>query len=169
MSFKGIYKCFRIIADMDRLTVMIFLLGLGFFGQVTTQKLTRSIEYSSRFGQIKPNEIDPDQVYTHDEIDKQQFNGHYKDERNFVELEEEELLRAVTDKNVPIDVEKWNYVGDQVITRANVSEETKRVVRQVKKQRPGFFWTLFRVAFEVKKNFIIIICCCCCCCAIYLC
>lgn len=51
------------------------------------------------------------------------------------------------------NVEK-NTVEDRIIAEMNISEETKRVVRQVRRQRPGFFWTLARLAFEVR----IIIC-----------
>lgn len=47
------------------------------------------------------------------------------------------------------DVEK-NTVEDGIITEMNISEETKRVVRQVRRYRPGFFWTLARLAFEVR-------------------
>ncbi|XP_015431267.1 PREDICTED: uncharacterized protein LOC107187635 [Dufourea novaeangliae] len=33
-----------------------------------------------------------------------------------------------------------------------LSEETKRVARQIRKQRPGFFWTLARVTFEAFND-----------------
>lgn len=46
------------------------------------------------------------------------------------------------------DVES-NTIEDKIIAESTISEETKRVVRQVRKQRPGFFWTLARLAFEV--------------------
>lgn len=39
-----------------------------------------------------------------------------------------------------------NTVEDKIMP-----EETKRVARQIRKQRPGFFWTLARVTFEVSK------------------
>lgn len=64
--------------------------------------------------------------------------------------EEDELIRVLRDDSLPIDAVKWNSVGDRVISRANVTDETKRIVRQIKKQRPGFFWTLFRVTFEAR-------------------
>lgn len=62
----------------------------------------------------------------------------------------DKILSEDTDEN---DVDK-NTVEDGIISKMNISEETKRVVRQVRKQRPGFFWTLVRLAFEVR----IIIC-----------
>ncbi|XP_025993775.2 uncharacterized protein LOC105206926 isoform X2 [Solenopsis invicta] len=48
------------------------------------------------------------------------------------------------------DVE--NTVEDEIIAEMNISEETKRVARQVRKQRPGFFWTLARLAFETFND-----------------
>lgn len=62
----------------------------------------------------------------------------------------DKMLSEDTDEN---DIDK-NAVEDGIIAKMNISEETKRVVRQVRKQRPGFFWTLVRLAFEVR----IIIC-----------
>lgn len=38
-----------------------------------------------------------------------------------------------------------NGIEDNIIP-----EESKRVVREVKKQKPGFFWTLAKLTFEVK-------------------
>lgn len=38
-----------------------------------------------------------------------------------------------------------NSVEDKIM-----SEETKRVARQIRKQRPGFFWTLAKVTFQVR-------------------
>lgn len=38
-----------------------------------------------------------------------------------------------------------NGIKDNIIP-----EESKRVVREVKKQKPGFFWTLAKLTFEVK-------------------
>lgn len=39
--------------------------------------------------------------------------------------------------------------NEKIPSRKLSKEEIKRVARQTQKQRPGFFWTLFRVAFEV--------------------
>jgi len=58
----------------------------------------------------------------------------------------DKVLSEDTDKN---DIEMKNTIEDEIIAEMNISEETKRVVRQVRKQRPGFFWTLARLAFEV--------------------
>lgn len=58
----------------------------------------------------------------------------------------DKLLSEDTDEN---NVEMKNTVEDELITEMSISEETKRVVRQVRRHRPGFFWTLARLAFEV--------------------
>lgn len=58
----------------------------------------------------------------------------------------DKLLSEDTDEN---DVEMKNTVEDDLIAEMSISEETKRVVRQVRRHRPGFFWTLARLAFEV--------------------
>ncbi|KYN35383.1 hypothetical protein ALC56_10218 [Trachymyrmex septentrionalis] len=59
----------------------------------------------------------------------------------------DKVLSEDTDKN---DIEIKNTIEDEIIAEMNISEETKRVVRQIRKQRPGFFWTLARLAFEVR-------------------
>lgn len=40
-----------------------------------------------------------------------------------------------------------NRIEDKIIP-----EESRRVIRQVQKQKPGFFWTLARVTFEVRHS-----------------
>lgn len=57
----------------------------------------------------------------------------------------DKLLSENSDEN---DIESKNIIED--VTIPSIPEETKRVVRQVRKKRPGFFWTLARVAFEVQ-------------------
>lgn len=59
----------------------------------------------------------------------------------------DKVLSEDTNKN---DIEMMNTIEDEIITEMNISEETKRVVRQVRKERPGFFWTLARLAFQVR-------------------
>lgn len=60
------------------------------------------------------------------------------------------MLDKVLSENTDVnDVEMKNTVEDEIIAEMNISEETKRVARQVRKQRPGFFWTLARLAFQV--------------------
>ncbi|XP_011638868.1 uncharacterized protein LOC105428318 [Pogonomyrmex barbatus] len=61
----------------------------------------------------------------------------------------DKLLSEDTDAN---DVELKNTVEDAIIAETNISEETKRVVRQVRRQRPGFFWTLARLTFEAFND-----------------
>lgn len=58
----------------------------------------------------------------------------------------EKLLSEDTDRH---DVESKNTVEDSIIAES-IPEETKRVVRQVRRNRPGFFYTLAKLAFEVR-------------------
>ncbi|XP_050447061.1 uncharacterized protein LOC126849354 isoform X2 [Cataglyphis hispanica] len=60
----------------------------------------------------------------------------------------EKLLSEDTKEH---DVES-NTVEDNMIAETSIPEETKRVVRQVRKQRPGFFYTLARLAFETFND-----------------
>lgn len=71
-------------------------------------------------------------------------------------LKEEEIMKKINILNKMLsedsnenDVESRNTIEDRIIAESTMSEEAKRVVRQVRKQRPGFFWTLARLAFEV--------------------
>ncbi|XP_078048189.1 uncharacterized protein LOC144475794 [Augochlora pura] len=41
---------------------------------------------------------------------------------------------------------------DNTLTEKIMSQETKRVAREIRKQRPGFFWTLARVTFETFND-----------------
>ncbi|XP_018401623.1 PREDICTED: uncharacterized protein LOC108778828 [Cyphomyrmex costatus] len=61
----------------------------------------------------------------------------------------DKVLSEDPDKN---DIEMKNTIEDEIITEMNIPEETKRVVRQVRKYRPGFFWTLARLAFETFND-----------------
>lgn len=59
----------------------------------------------------------------------------------------DKLLSENSDEN---DIDSKNTIEDRNFAQeTSIPEETKRVVRQVRKQRPGFFWTLARIAFEV--------------------
>ncbi|KAL0134420.1 hypothetical protein PUN28_001301 [Cardiocondyla obscurior] len=60
----------------------------------------------------------------------------------------DKVLSEDTDEN---DVER-NTVEDEIVAEMKMSEETKRVVRQVRKRRPGFFWTLARLTFETFND-----------------
>ncbi|CAL1685331.1 unnamed protein product [Lasius platythorax] len=61
----------------------------------------------------------------------------------------EKLLSEDTDEN---DIESKNSVEDSIMAETSIPEETKRVVRQVRRHRPGFFYTLARVAFETFND-----------------
>lgn len=64
------------------------------------------------------------------------------------------LNKVLSESSKENDVEPENTIEDRIIADTNISEETKRVVRQIRKQRPGFFWTLARLAFEVCEQYI---------------
>ncbi|KAG7198390.1 hypothetical protein KM043_005781 [Ampulex compressa] len=50
------------------------------------------------------------------------------------------------------DIELKNRIEKEILSEGRISEETRRVVRQVSKRRPGFFWTLARLAFETYND-----------------
>lgn len=81
-----------------------------------------------------PDENDEDNVWLDEEI-----------------LEKMNVLeRMLSNESNEKDFETKNSINDKIISDSIMPEETKRVVRQVRKQRPGFFWTLAKIAFEVK-------------------
>ncbi|KAL6441599.1 hypothetical protein ACFW04_003618 [Cataglyphis niger] len=61
------------------------------------------------------------------------------------------LEKLLSEDTKERDVES-NTVEDNIIAETSIPEETKRVVRQVRKQRPGFFYTLARLAFETFND-----------------
>lgn len=143
---------------MNKLILSVCVLIMGWRIEVDGQKSTRSID-NQRNG-LRPNNIYAGEIYPKyvgpelrkiqpaDNIYSEMVYGKesIKNDDNEDELE---FIKMLKDETTSIDFQKWDSIGERVISRANVSEETKRVVRQVKKQRPGFFWTLFRVVFEV--------------------
>ncbi|XP_074100429.1 uncharacterized protein LOC141528325 [Cotesia typhae] len=124
---------------MNKLTMSICVLFLGL--QVAGQKSPRSID-NQRY-ERRPNNI-------YGEIQSEYVGQEFRADK--AAQEDEVALVKMLKETGPIDFEKWDSIGERVISRANVTEETKRVVRQVKKQRPGFFWTLFRVFFETIND-----------------
>jgi len=89
----------------------------------------------------------------------------YTKKKNAVPLESEEIRKIdeevimkkmkMLDKVLSEDIDKndidiKNTIEDEIVAEMNISEETKRAVRQVRRHRPGFFWTLARLAFEVR-------------------
>ncbi|XP_020282348.1 uncharacterized protein LOC109853985 isoform X2 [Pseudomyrmex gracilis] len=60
----------------------------------------------------------------------------------------DKLLSESSEEN---DVESKITAEDRIIAEM-IPEETRRVVRQVRRQRPGFFWTLARLAFETFND-----------------
>ncbi|XP_008547310.1 uncharacterized protein LOC103571086 isoform X1 [Microplitis demolitor] len=146
---------------MNKLILSVCVLIMGWRIEVDGQKSTRSID-NQRNG-LRPNNIYAGEIYPKyvgpelrkiqpaDNIYSEMVYGKesIKNDDNEDELE---FIKMLKDETTSIDFQKWDSIGERVISRANVSEETKRVVRQVKKQRPGFFWTLFRVVFETVNE-----------------
>lgn len=93
-----------------------------------------------------PNERDTNAI-TNRAIDDHSTELHDEDDKFFrVIMSKDYKASSVA------DLAKIDRFGERMIDRANITEEAKRVVRQVKRQRPGLFWTLARVAFEVSAN-----------------
>lgn len=149
------------IAEMERrLTLIIFIIGVVDLSivEVGSEKWIQ-INENKRSSVFRPNNIYSNEVYQYVNNKKQSRNtwNNFNTPQITTEIfepEENELLKMLLDSSEQIDFDKLDSIGDQVISHANVSEETKRVARQVKKTRPGFFWTIFRVAFEVNNIFI---------------
>jgi len=76
-----------------------------------------------------------------------QEEGRRKDEEIMKKINA--LDKYLSDDSDENNVESRNTIEDRSIVEG-IPEETKRVVRQVSRQRPGFFWTLARLAFEVR-------------------
>ncbi|XP_035737719.1 uncharacterized protein LOC118448493 [Vespa mandarinia] len=84
----------------------------------------------------RPDKNDEDNVWLDEEI-----------------LEKMNMLeRMLSDESNEKDFETKNSINDKIISESIMPEETKRVVRQVRKQRPGFFWTLAKIAFETFND-----------------
>ncbi|KAK0096828.1 hypothetical protein PV326_004228 [Microctonus aethiopoides] len=137
-----------------RLTLIIFIIGIVDLSivEVGSEKSIQ-INGNKRSSVFRPNDIYSNEVYQYVNTKKQSrdtWNNFNTPQitTEILEPEENELLKMLLDSSEQIDFDKLDSIGDQVISHANVSEETKRVARQVKKTRPGFFWTIFRVAFE---------------------
>lgn len=62
------------------------------------------------------------------------------------------LDKVLSENSSENDIVSRNTIDDKIIRETDISKEAKRTIRQVRKQRPGFFWTLARLAFEVIKN-----------------
>ncbi|XP_014475853.1 PREDICTED: uncharacterized protein LOC106745090 [Dinoponera quadriceps] len=62
------------------------------------------------------------------------------------------LNRILSEESDENDVELKNIIEDRMIAESTISEEAKRVARQVRRQRPGFFWTLAKIVFETFND-----------------
>ena len=106
----------------------------------------------------REKELDKDSYYNYYANDKS-YNAHktWEEKENAPQLYFRELddlkvqprksLNNTLPKN-PDAVVK-STVNEKIASGKLSQEEITRVPRQTQKQRPGFFWTLFRVAFEV--------------------
>ncbi|KAG8042635.1 hypothetical protein G9C98_005269 [Cotesia typhae] len=102
---------------MNKLTMSICVLFLGL--QVAGQKSPRSID-NQRY-ERRPNNI-------YGEIQSEYVGQEFRADK--AAQEDEVALVKMLKETGPIDFEKWDSIGERVISRANVTEETKRVVRQ---------------------------------------
>ncbi|XP_034936912.1 uncharacterized protein [Chelonus insularis] len=120
---------------MEKLILVFMLLGLGSIDNGSSEVYSNT--------DVSWN--DPSRVYQRVKLKRENEVDHFSDDELL-------LKKMLTDTTIPVDIEKMSIIADRIISDADVSEETKRVVRQVKKQRPGFFWTLFRVFFETLNE-----------------
>ncbi|XP_063987318.1 uncharacterized protein LOC135167739 isoform X2 [Diachasmimorpha longicaudata] len=128
------------LPDMERLFVIVC--ALGAVRSVLMERSVAAEDYNHNYISlnylqrgVQDNRID--EIPLHRPYDR-------KTEREA----EYEIYRLLSIAQGPADMVKLDALGDRLISHANVTEEARRVVRQVKKQRPGFFWSLFRIAFE---------------------
>ena len=66
------------------------------------------------------------------------------------DTEEKEMREKMSVLDKMLSEDSSNVYGNSVEDRI-MSEETKRVARQIRKQKPGFFWTLAKVTFQVRE------------------
>ena len=73
--------------------------------------------------------------------------GTNSEDENRESEDEEELARKmrILDQLLSEDSSGKDFDGDMIIP-----EESKRVVREVKKKKPGLFWSLAKVTFQVR-------------------
>lgn len=83
-------------------------------------------------------------------------NNQKQEESKEVNFEEEDLKeKEITEKLKVLDKllsedSSEKDLDTNGIDEKIIPEESKRVVREVRKHKPGFFWTLARVTFEVR-------------------
>ncbi|XP_015124737.1 uncharacterized protein LOC107046598 [Diachasma alloeum] len=138
--FILVEKCFLMFADMERLFVIVCALGA-----VRSEKMERSVA-AEDYNHNYVNSNYHQRGVQDNRIDEFPINRAY--DRQTEREAEYEIYRLLSSAQGPADMVKLDALGDHLISRANVTEEARRVVRQVKKQRPGFFWSLFKIAFE---------------------
>ncbi|XP_043253202.1 uncharacterized protein LOC122397831 [Colletes gigas] len=86
-----------------------------------------------------------------DSIDR--MNLQRKEEDAERSSKEQEILKNMNILNKLLSEDPNDKDVDTNAIGGNVmSEETKRVVREVRKQKPGFFWTLARITFEMIND-----------------
>jgi len=107
-------------------------------------------EQKSRYGFSSPRHIENQEVSFEKQSDvswQHQEEARRKDEEITKKINA--LDKYLSDDSDENNVESRNTIEERSIVEG-IPEETKRVVRQVSRQRPGFFWTLARLAFEVR-------------------
>ncbi|XP_032673557.1 uncharacterized protein LOC116845228 [Odontomachus brunneus] len=86
------------------------------------------------------------------QLDQRDKEARWKDEEITRKLNI--LNKMLSEDSNENDIELKNTIEekDRIIAESSMSEEAKRVARQVRKHRPGFFWTLARLAFETFND-----------------
>ncbi|RLU24167.1 hypothetical protein DMN91_004377 [Ooceraea biroi] len=110
-------------------------------------------EYKSRYGLLGS------QYVKNQRILKKESDIRFPQQDEEVQRRDEEITKKMnaldkylSEDNDDNNVESKNTIEERSIVETNIPEETKRVVRQVRRQRPGFFWTLARLAFETFND-----------------
>ncbi|XP_011315384.1 uncharacterized protein [Fopius arisanus] len=134
-------QCFLKITGMERLFVIVCALGVISVGSEKSEQSVDLKDYNQNYINWHYVQREKD-----NRIDELPVNRAY--DRQTEQEAEYEIYRLLSNTGGPVDMVKLNALGDRLISQADVTEEARRVVRQVKKQQPGFFWSLFRIAFE---------------------
>ncbi|CAK9825911.1 hypothetical protein ANTRET_LOCUS3842 [Anthophora retusa] len=89
----------------------------------------------------------------HDSVPRDYAEASKKDRNREDSLNEEEITKKMRILDLVLSEDSsqkdldTNGLEDKII-----NEESRRVVRQVRKQKPGFFWTLARITFETIND-----------------
>ncbi|KAK2584618.1 hypothetical protein KPH14_006968 [Odynerus spinipes] len=124
----------------------------------TNYQSFRSVDSENYFStgnnlNFPPHSSSYDYVTPSEDIQNQEndFEENTWDEQDILE-KMEALERILSDESNGKDLETKNSTIDQIISESLMPEETRRAVRQARKEKPAFFWTLARLAFETYND-----------------